>query len=534
VAEAGPLPAGDSGTESALKFSSCPGAYTGACATVDMPLDWSDSGGAKIQVLINKIAVSGSRPKRQLWLLQGGPGASSAPLGFLGIEIAKRIPDTEVFAIEHRGVGGSNRIACPVFEAAHPKTLLPTFEADGGSSNEDDVDTRPCLAEVKTKHAADLRFYTTTNASRDLIRAIELTRRSGTLAFVYGASYGTYWAQRFLQVADANLVAGVVLDSIVPMSGQSLSQFDLQGDSAARKIAELCKTNATCSGALGPDPFARLQAARQKLAAGHCPESGLTLRRRSRLTQLLQIRPLIGYAFAIWHRFDRCTPEDAAAIRSFLSKDILPDANAALGSPGLYSNIAFSELWESPTPSDAIFKERADTAVFLSGIADLAPEHAGWPRYTESLAGAYPTTSTPMLMLAGELDAQTPFATQSLVKSHYTSPNQTFVGFPLGSHGIVGGSPLPSANPAAAPDDCGFNLLNAFITDPRAATTPLDVSCAAAIAGLDWKRPKEETSFVLGTTDLWLGLGSLGGDFFAAPNTKNLGRASWFPLLDAR
>ncbi len=481
----------DDASAASIAFSLCPGAYTGACASIPMPLDWSAPEGAKIGILIDKIA-STAKPKRQLWLLQGGPGASAASLGALGVAIADQVEDTEVLTIEHRGVGSSNRLACADFEAAHPSV------GDAGAT-----DKAPCFDEVKSKHGDDLRFYTATNAARDLAHAIELLRRPGVPVFVLGASYGTYWAQRFLQVAP-NAAAGVVLDSIVPAQGQSLSLFDTQGDKVAIKLAEHCKANASCTGALGPDPWARLQAANQKLSAGHCPESGLTPDERVRFTQFLQMRPFMGYAFALWHRFDRCTAEDAAAIRTFLSKNPLRDPNERLGSDAVYANIGFSELWESPPPSDEVMTERFDSAVFPAGVRGLQPIYPAWPRYAaDEHVGTYPSTSLPMLMLAGGLDAQTPLESQELVKAHYTAPNQTFVTLPLASHIVLGQSPFLDGAPGGAPRDCGFELLNAFLSNP---TAPLDVGCATKLAPIEFSRPSDETAFVMGTTDLWLGV----------------------------
>ena len=59
-------------------------------------------------------------------------------------------------------------------------------------------------------------------------------RRPGIPTYVYGVSYGTTWAQRFMQVAPQT-AAAVVLDSIIPRSvrvseapsyGQSVITYD--------------------------------------------------------------------------------------------------------------------------------------------------------------------------------------------------------------------------------------------------------------------------------------------------------------------
>src|SRR5688572_27268311 len=80
---------GGSDTGSTLPFGTCPGLYSGLCATVEMPLDWKNPSGKKIGILIDKI-VSAPRPKGHLWLLAGGPGGSAADLVPIARDIARR------------------------------------------------------------------------------------------------------------------------------------------------------------------------------------------------------------------------------------------------------------------------------------------------------------------------------------------------------------------------------------------------------------------------------------------------------------
>ncbi|MBX3222995.1 MAG: alpha/beta hydrolase [Labilithrix sp.] len=497
-----------------LSYQPCPGGYSGACATVQMPLDWNAPAGRTIPVLIDKI-VSSQRPKQQIWLLQGGPGGTAAGMIPLGLALAERMPDAEVMTLEHRGVGASSRLACPKAEAKHAATSsdagtddAPDAEADPDASTPTvegagPLPNRECLDEINAARGEDLRHFTTTNAARDLARAIELTRRDPAVpVFVYGVSYGTYWVHRFLQVAP-NAASGVVLDSIVTPGEQFLSTFDLQGDLAAMKVAEHCKLDAQCNAFLGPDPWARLQEIKVKADQGHCPEAGLKPRDRTRLTFLLQLRILSGYAFALFHRFDRCTAEDAAAIRTFASRNLTLDPNAALNSSALYANIAFSELWESPPPDAATMAQRFGASVFPSGIDQLAPLYASWPRYdADELVGKFATTNVPMLMLAGTLDAQTPIAQQEKFKPHFAGPKQTFVTVPNANHSVVSQSPMRPDIGSTEQRSCGFELLLSFLANPEA---PIDTSCTTKIAPIEFARPADEVAYLFGTSEMWLG-----------------------------
>lgn len=363
-----------------------------------------------------------------------------------------------------------------------------------------------CFSEIKQRYGDDLRHYTTTHAARDLARAIALTRREPDVpVFLYGVSYGTYWAQRYLQIEPAG-VAGVVLDSIVAPQGQHLSKFDTQGDIAAMKVAELCKLDATCSANLGPDPWARLVTIKQKLDSGWCPEAAPSIRGGDGLplVALLQQRALTGYAFALLHRFDRCSAEDVTAIKKLTTTKIFTNPAESFDSPGLHANIAFSELWESPPPDAATMKQRSDAAIFPAGVEALATEHAAWPKYpADEYVGQYPKTSVPLLMLAGTLDAQTPIELQETVKPHYSAPNQTFVTVPTANHAVVNQSPMLLELGATQPKICGMEVIVSFFSNPQ---VPPDTSCASKIAPLEFTRPPAEVAFLLGTSDMWLGV----------------------------
>lgn len=474
-----------------LSFSACPGGYSGACAKIEVPLDWTSPSGKQVGVLVDKIS-SVSRPKRQVWLLQGGPGGSAAGMIPIAQNLAGIVEDAELLTLEHRGVGASNRLGCPTFEAAHPELF------DGSAA--DDLDDTPCFEEIKARFGAELPFYTTTNAARDLAHAIERMRRPGVPVFVYGVSYGTLWAQRFMQVAP-EAAAGVILDSIVAPDAIDLTRFDAQADGVVAKAAEQCAADSACSAALGADPWARIRAAKAKIGQGHCPDAGLTDASRRKLVPLVQIRQLLGYGFSFWHRFDRCTAEDAAALKAFLGKSPFQDPTQKLFSPGLYANVAFSELWPSPSPTDDELTARFADGVFAAGDARrLAQLRATWPTYpADEFVGKYPTTTIPVLVLAGTYDAQTTIETQERARPHFAAPGQSFVVVPTAGHAVINQSPMTTLG--GPPRICGLELVAAFLSNP---TAPLNTSCTTQISSIEFARPEPEVSFFFGTDDMWL------------------------------
>lgn len=478
-------------SEGGLRFSTCPGAYSGVCAIVDMPLDGTSPSGKTVPILLNKIVTS-PRPTAQLWVLQGGPGGTAADMSPLARDVADHMSGLEIYTIEHRGVGASNRLGCPVAERA-----AMDAGSDAGAPRLDDL---ACIAEAKSAYGADLQHYTTTNAARDLARAIELTRRPGLKVFVYGVSYGTAWAQRFLQVAPKHADA-VVLDSLVVPGGQFLSTFTTQADPVGRKLAEVCKTDAACSAALGPDPWAKIVAAKAKLEQGHCPELGLSARDRELFTPFMRAQALQGYAFAAWARFDRCNADDVAALRLMRSRKIFTSPNEGLSSDVLGLNIMFSELWESPPPSQSVLTQRYDDAVFPTTTPSAAAE-AAWPKYArDELTGKLPDAQIPVLVMNGTFDTQTPIEISETAKAHYSLPGRTFVTIPYANHNVIAQSPLPPSG-NRPPEHCGMSLMTAFLQSPGST---LDTSCVSRVVPPSFTRPEDELRYLFGTTALFSG-----------------------------
>lgn len=470
--------------------------YVGDCATVRVPLDYAaGEGGAGIDVLVNRIvsaSASGHHARGQLWLLQGGPGGTAAGLAEIARGISSLVPDLDVYAIEHRGVAASAGLTCQV--------------AGGGAG--DGLDA--CVASLVERWGSrGLAAFSTTNAALDLTRAVDATRAPGEQVYVYGVSYGTYWAQRYLQVAPAGQASGVVLDSILPPVGQPVSRFDEQLDPQAKKLAAACATDAACSAALGADPWSALETIRDHIAEGHCPGT-LDATNRRVLATLLESWQGRPYALAAMARYERCAPEDVLALSHLvtaLGRTASGSATATgvgegiasnLASPALAYNVLFSELYESPPPDASVMAARYAQAVFPAGAADLAGARAVWPTYGgDSYVGTWATSTTPMLMMNGTLDFQTPIESARTVGEHFTGAHQTFVEIPNAAHGVLLQSPVRTAG---APS-CGMQIAASFLRDPLAATP--DTSCVADLAPLSFAGATTDALRLFGTTDAW-------------------------------
>jgi pimeloyl-ACP methyl ester carboxylesterase len=480
-----------------LAFKACPGGYSGACATIDVPLDYTKPTGRTIPVLIDRI-VSTAHPRGQLWVLQGGPGGTAADMSGIGLLLASLVPDLDVYTLEHRGVGASSRLACP--QEKELGGADAGVDAGGADAGDEPVlaSLRACLAAVKSKWGDDgLAQFTTSNAARDLDVAIERIRGAADRqAFVYGVSYGTYWAHRYLQIFPAK-AAGVVLDSIAPPVGLSITDFDSQLDPQAKKLAELCKQSPACSAALGPDPWARLVAIHGEIAADHCPGT-LTNENRRVLAGMLEGYGGGVYAFAAMARYHRCSPEDVTALKRFITvTQSRTSPNDALSAPLLGFNVIVSELYETPAPSIADLDRRYADHVFVSGSSDLGRVQSVWPSYArDEHVGAFAKTDVPLLMINGTIDFQTPIELASTIGPHFTGPHQTFVTVDHANHGVVFQSPVRTAgNPP-----CGAEIIASFLRDPL---SPPDTSCTSRLAPLSFDGIEQDALYLFGASSTW-------------------------------
>jgi pimeloyl-ACP methyl ester carboxylesterase len=176
-----------------------------------MPLDWAVPSADLISVFASRRPAIEQPAKVQLWLLAGGPGGSGDSYSTYVDQLAKELPDHDLYVLEHRGVGESTRVGCPDQEST-------TSEGGVGITASE---WPACLEAVERSWGNKLSHFTTTADARDLKRFIELTRAPGQKVFVYGASYGTTRALRLLQVDPAG-VDGVILDSVVSPGVQSM------------------------------------------------------------------------------------------------------------------------------------------------------------------------------------------------------------------------------------------------------------------------------------------------------------------------
>ncbi|HEY5957553.1 MAG TPA: alpha/beta fold hydrolase, partial [Polyangiaceae bacterium] len=174
------------------------------CSSLTVPVRREVKRGRTLTLSLKRFKRT-SEPRGQLWLLAGGPGAAASDLEYDADTYFGIGSDLELYFLDHRGTGRSTRLACDVEEdpTGPSGTLIR------------DAEWTACAERISDEWGDDLTGFSTTEAARDLGEAIARTRKANQPVFVYAVSYGTYLAERYLQLFP-NQSNGVILDSIAP------------------------------------------------------------------------------------------------------------------------------------------------------------------------------------------------------------------------------------------------------------------------------------------------------------------------------
>jgi pimeloyl-ACP methyl ester carboxylesterase len=501
-----------------VTWGACSAAYTSGarglqCASLEVPLDWSKPEGEKISVYVSR-SLSGATNAPQLWLLQGGPGGSAASMVPFIDMIRGEWPAVDVYTFEHRGVGQSTRLGCP-------NSGESATGPGGAQIGETEWDA--CLAELQAKWGEGLAQFNTSNAARDLAAAVNSIREKGRETFVYGVSYGTYWAHRYLQLVDLP-PSGVILDSLVPAEGQTFAEAATQYDPVAKRLSDICATQPDCASRFGSDIWRDWSAVvnAQNSANTACSGSGFQAGELKQLgTFLLQQSVITAYLPAILHKFKRCSTTDKQMLRTFRSRLEVIAGGASI-TPGervfttgedeagsinqaLYYNVVFGELWPRPAPSQAQLVQQFLSAVFATPASiSLRDRGASWPSYTQDeFFKRWARTETPVLMMNGTMDVQTPIETAELYKPKFSLAKQTFVRVEHGNHGLINQAPMADGR------QCGIDLMVQFMKSRGA----VDTSCATKVLPPNFNGAERISVALFGSTSPW---------DFTAPNPTAL------------
>jgi pimeloyl-ACP methyl ester carboxylesterase len=391
-----------------LHFEACQlpqkrsGATTSAfCAPFSVPENRADANSRMLELrlaLIKSDAVTADSDI--VVFLAGGPGESAVdtwPQVAAALGPLRR--HHHILLLDQRGTGES-----------HPLTCGPGEE----SPNQDRFDldelrkqVGACLAQVEKR--ADPRFYTTTDAARDLE---DVRQALGSPQFdLVGVSYGTRMAQQYAMRYPQS-VRSIVLDSVAPNQMVIGEEFAENLHHALQAQFQQCQNTPACAKAFG-DPYASLIELRDRLRAE--PQE---FSYRDPATFEVERIHLNEYSLASLVRLFAYTPETAALLPLSIDQGLKGDYTPLAGQNKLLEG-DLSDLQENGMQMSVICSEDADLltprpqdADLLLGttmIQALSAQCEVWPHGTRPADFHAPLkTDTPVLILEGELDPVTP------------------------------------------------------------------------------------------------------------------------------
>lgn len=482
--------AGTAGTSATSPFGACPASLPGApaardCAYFRVPLLWNEANGRAIDVLVARYRVENARG--QLWLLDGGPGGSGAQW---------MTPETmaiflrygfDVYVPQHRGTGHSTPVDC-----SSPESL------------------GACSGELQQLWGDGMRGFRSTEAGHDLAYLIDRTRASNEDVFVFGMSYGTYWAQRYLQVAPVQ-ATGVMLDGVLPL-GFAPWEGDKGGDLVGRQVLELCGEDPDCLANMGDDPVA---VAERVLNSARDPNlrcggpGGPDFDTVSRTLTLTMAAGYFPFIPAILRRLDRCSASDQLELATARGRAADVGAYQGYGTDPAdeyfstsLSNNVFALDFLGGLSTAILEQKRSERAQLLFRAGGTTLEYIenvflNWAVHAEPPVDTLPAKTSPLLLMNGSFDMSAPVAWATSLAERTAAP---LVVFPGVGHRVD----TTTARIEGVIPSCSMRIKEAFMRDPQAT---LDTSCASSVPPLDFNGKLDETrataEWLFGTPEMF-------------------------------
>ena len=247
-----------------------------ACGTLDVPENWSQPEGRRIQIgyLILKSTAAQPLPDPVVFLA-GGPGSSPLTLAeiwapfFAGLR-----QERDVVFFDQRGTRLSSPLRCEAYTKIMALELPPAEESGGAGTpvppaypseliNPDQFLQQAeakygpiadaCVQQI-TATGVDLSQYTTVASANDVVALVK------TLGYddynLYGISYGTRLALEVMRSHPESGLRSVVLDSTVPPEIKSYERVSAGPHEAVIQLFADCERDPTCNAAY-PDLEAR-------------------------------------------------------------------------------------------------------------------------------------------------------------------------------------------------------------------------------------------------------------------------------------
>ncbi len=437
-----------------LDWAPCAFDSTIDCATLAVPLDWSEPDGPTIGLALGRISATGNRIG-SLVTNPGGPGGS-------GLEYLAGLPLTsatgrrfDTVSWDPRGVGESRVVDCD--SGVDEFQSLDSGPDDAAEQEALERAAAAISAECGRDHGEVLAHVGTADVARDL-EAIRRALDDGPLNYV-GFSYGTRIGQEYA-ARFPDRIRTMVLDGVVdPTLGftrfltEQAVAFERAFEANARECA--AAGPAACGVADLAASYDRVAAAAE---AGRIPGSDGPIGP----SDVVVGATFTGYLNDGWRRLGPALAAAEAGDGSELES--LAQAYYDFGGYPAYAAVVCTD--DSPPADAAAYREFAAAAVaaaprFGAAVANEMLPCATWPvEATGSPAPPFSPDLPPIVVIGSTGDPATPFENAVTVAERI--PNAVLLTVESDGHTAYGGTP------------CVDRIVDRYLIDavpPAAGTT---------------------------------------------------------------
>ncbi|MEU9186528.1 alpha/beta hydrolase [Streptomyces sp. NPDC048484] len=177
------------------------------CATVDVPMDYSDPGGQRIGIAVSRIPAEKPAARRgALLMIAGGPGGGSLDeISGKGQTLPQEVRDAyDLVGFDPRGVGRSAPVSCGLDRGDLALTRFWPWPAADGSVAANMATARRTAAACERNGGELIRHISSANNARDIdrVRAALGERKLSAWAVSYGAHVGAVYRELFPHRTD--------------------------------------------------------------------------------------------------------------------------------------------------------------------------------------------------------------------------------------------------------------------------------------------------------------------------------------------
>ncbi|OAA59707.1 Alpha/beta hydrolase fold-1 [Niveomyces insectorum RCEF 264] len=220
-----------------LNWGKCPDEYNGtwpssiSCAELVVPMDWGNSLGPTITIMMNKAPATNSQKRiGSLILNPGGPGGSGMEfvangVSGTGLSFSDELREHfDLIGPDPRGIGYSTPMRCNPDLWNKRVTIQPKNESEYESVL---AYWRELGEDCKARTGPAFDHFNTDNTARDL-EAIRIALGEGPINY-FGMSYGTALGSRYLELFPGN-IRTLLLDAVCDsaLNETSFSSTELQ------------------------------------------------------------------------------------------------------------------------------------------------------------------------------------------------------------------------------------------------------------------------------------------------------------------